>query len=96
MGYRAKEEANLFAQRGGDNQPLGLIPAAWDGHRSVRIGLKPHHRGLATTAYSFALTDDEKQEVARRIAALWNLGRALGLTTEEIEAMASKHDGETA
>lgn len=91
MTPREKEEAALLAKRGGSNLPLHLTPVAWDGHRSVRIGIKPAHRGLATTAYSYALTDAEKQETAERIAALWNLGCAMSLTTAEIKALATKY-----
>jgi len=91
MTPREKEEARIIAKRGGSNLPLHLAPAAWDGHRSVRIGLQPKHRGLATTAYSYGLTDGEKQEAAERIAALWNLGAALALTTEEINRLSEKY-----
>jgi hypothetical protein len=91
MTPREKEEAKLIAKRRGSNLPLHLTPVAWDGHRSVRIGLPPKHRGLATTAYSYALTDAEKQEAAERLAALWNLGCALQLSTEQINQLAEKH-----
>lgn len=40
--------------------------------------------GVATTAYSYALSDDERHEMARRITAALNLLQ--GYTTDEIEA----------
>lgn len=40
--------------------------------------------GVATTAYSYALSDEERYEMARRITAALNLLR--GYTTGEIEA----------
>ena len=47
--------------------------AYWDGYRSVRLKL-PNGKdiGLATTAYSFSLSDHQKAEAARAIADAWN------------------------
>lgn len=90
--YQAQENAKNIALRGGSNLPIHLTPVAWDGARSVRIGLPPKHRGLATTTYSYALTSHEKQEAAERIAALWNLGAKVGWTTAQIEKMSDDLD----
>lgn len=54
--------------------------ATYDGYRSVR--LLNDNLGLATTAYSFALSCDEVQEAAERIALMWNLH--LGESVEEL------------
>ena len=89
--YQEKENAKNIALRGGSNLPIHLTPVAWDGARSVRIGLPPKHRGLATTTYSYALTSYEKQDAAERIAALWNLGCAMGLETDEINNLAAQY-----
>lgn len=70
------------------NAPPYVEPAAHDGFRSVRLIVGRGHIGLATTAYSYLLPDDEKIEVARRIAALWNLH--LGEPTNELEGRAAK------
>lgn len=82
--YREAEEAKILAGRGGENRPLDMLPAVWDGHRSVRILIGTRDRGLATTAYSYGLTDAEKRAVAERIAALWNLAALQGWTTADI------------
>ena len=82
--YREAEEAKIVARRGGEDRPLDMLPAVWDGHRSVRVLVGTRDRGLATTAYSFGLTDAEKREVAERIAALWNLAASQGWTTADI------------
>lgn len=87
MTYREKEEAALVAKRGGENRPLEHMKAAWDGHRSVRISAWGRDRGLATTAYSYALTDAEKVAAAARISALWNLAAARGWSTHQINQM---------
>ncbi|WJS87284.1 hypothetical protein [Paracoccus sp. TOH] len=82
--YRESEEAKIVAGRGGENRPIEMLPAVWDGHRSARIIVGTRDRGLATTAYSYGLTDAEKREVAERIAALWNLAASQGWTTADI------------
>lgn len=87
MTPQDKVEAGLVAERGGDNQPLGCKLAWWDGNRSVRIELPQGHVGLATTTYSYSLTHDEREQAARRIAALWTLAANQGWETETIEAM---------
>lgn len=85
MTYREAEEAKILASRGGENRPLDMLPAVWDGHRSVRVIVGNRDRGLATTAYSFGLTDAEKVAVAERIAELWNLAASQGWTTADIK-----------
>lgn len=86
MSCREKEEAILVAKRN-ENRPIEHARAAWDGHRSVRALIGGRDRGLATTAYSYALTDAEKVAVAARISALWNLAAARGWTTNQINQM---------
>lgn len=61
-------------------KPLHSQPAAYDGHRSVRLLIE--NVGLATTAYSYKLSYDELTEAAERISLLWNLH--LGTSTEEL------------
>ena len=89
MTIPERRDAAILAERGLGNQPIELMQAAWDGHRSVRVFAGKKHRGLATTAYSYALTDAEKVAVAARIAALWNLAAATGWNTEQIADMAA-------
>lgn len=64
----------------GPERPLHMQYATYDGYRSVR--LLNDNLGLATTAYSFALSYDEVQEAAERIALMWNLH--LGESVEEL------------
>ena len=52
---------------------LRMLPAAYDGHRSVRVHTGREVIGLATATYSFGLDHEQRDEVAERIAALWNL-----------------------
>lgn len=87
MGYREEEEAAIIAARGEVSRPLERMKAAWDGHRSVRVTVGKRDRGLATTAYSYALTDAEKTAAAERISALWNLAAAEGWSTYQINQM---------
>lgn len=86
--YRSIEENAIVERRGSVNRPITMLPAAWDHHRSVRILIGETDHGLATTAYSYALTDAEKVEAAARIAALWSLAAAQGWSTTEIKQMA--------
>lgn len=51
------------------------------GGRSIRFA--DEDGGVATTAYSFKLSDDERAEMARRITAALNLTSEL--TTDQIE-----------
>lgn len=85
----------------GDNNPIHSHPAAWDGHRSVRLIGENFNLGLATTAYSYALSYDEVTEVAERIVLLWNLHRGvstddLRTPTPAIEAMGEWTDNDRA
>lgn len=86
MNCREKEEASLVAKRG-ENRPIENMTAAWDGHRSVRVLVGRRDHGLATTAYSYSLTDAEKAAAAARISALWNLAAARGWSTHQINQM---------
>lgn len=87
---REMEEAGLMARRRGENRPISMLSAIWDGHRSVRVLVAGADKGLATTAYSYALTDAEKIDAAARIAALWTLAAAQGWSTSEIHEMAAQ------
>ena len=53
---------------------------------AIRFADQSKARGVATTAYSFALSDDQRFEMARRITAALNLTR--NLTVEQMEAAA--------
>lgn len=90
---RQIEEQKILRRRNGSNRPLSLSGAVWDGHRSVRVNDGSRMIGLATAAYSYAMTDAEKVEAAERIAALWNLAAAHGWTTAEINQMAARAAG---
>lgn len=84
-----KEDVRLLAQRGGDNEPLGFKRARHDGWRSVRLIVGGQDIGLATAAYSYKLTSEERVSVARRMTALWNLAAARGWSTDDIEDAAN-------
>lgn len=88
----AKQTAAIVAARGGANVALEMQEARWDQWRSVRIVIGGKSIGLATAAYSYSLTYDERPQVARRIAALWNLAAIHQWTTEEIEAALTSID----
>ncbi len=96
MTLREKEEARILERRGRANEPIEFMPAGWDGHRSVRIIAATKTIGLATTAYSYALTDAEKEDVARRLSALWNLAAERAWTTDEIIRRTNERDVEIA
>lgn len=83
-----KQNARIIGGRGGDNEPLSLKRASWDHHRSIRVWVAGEHLGLATTTYSYGLTQDERAACARRLAALWNLAAGKGWSTEQIETLA--------
>lgn len=53
---------------------------------AIRFADQRKASGVATTAYSFAMTDEERFEMARRITAALNLTRHL--TIEQMEAAA--------
>lgn len=59
-----------------------VIQGGWRA-RTVRLG--DGKIPLATSTYNYLQTEETKNLVARRIAALWNI--AAGLTTEELEAL---------
>lgn len=82
---RITEERGIIAKRRGQNTPITMCGAAHDGHRSVRVEVDGRMIGLATAAYSYLLTDEEKVETARRMAALWTLAALKGWSTGHIE-----------
>lgn len=53
---------------------------------AIRFADQSKSPGVATTAYSFALSDDERFAMARRITAALNLTKHL--TVEQMEAAA--------
>lgn len=77
----------------GNNNPIHNHQAAWDGYRSVRLIGASFNLGLATTAYSYGLSYNELQEVAERIALLWNLH--IGASNDELRTHTVK-EGEAA
>jgi len=54
------------------------------GYRDYAIRFDDPNGGVATTAYSYAMSPEERYEMARRITAALNLTRHM--TTEQIEA----------
>lgn len=89
MAYWEDQEERRVGARGAGNVPIAMLPASWDGHRAARLVVRGRGDiGLAAIAYSCLLTDAEKAEAARRIAALWSLAAASGWSTEQIEGMA--------
>lgn len=52
---------------------------------AIRFADKAKANGVATTAYSYAMSEDERFEMARRITAALNLTSQY--TTEQIEQM---------
>lgn len=56
------------------------------GYRDNAIRFADADGGVATTAYSFSMSDEEKHAMARRITAALNLTRHL--TVEQMEAAA--------
>lgn len=82
--YQEEVEAGLVALRRGDNEPLHLKRAEYDGRRSIRLRMPQGSAGLATATYSYQLTHDERCDVAERLAALWNLAAVRGWSTETI------------
>lgn len=60
------------------------------GYKGAAIRFADKDGGVATTAYSFAMSDEEKFEMARRITAAMNLTR--NLTTEQMESTAPLPD----
>lgn len=86
--WRESEEGKIARDRKLGNLPIEFVTARWDGHRSLRLRRSGLDVGLATTAYSYSLTGDEKLQAARRLAALWTLAATREWTTDEIERMA--------
>lgn len=82
----AKRATIVDAARRG-NEPLAFRPAYVDDVRNVRLKLDGTDIGLATTAYSYHLTNDEQADATRRLTALWNMAAISGWSTEQIEAM---------
>jgi hypothetical protein len=78
-------EDKRLSDRFGNNNPLRMQPAAWDGHRSVRLVDGADNIGLATTAYSYCLGYQELRDAAERIALVWNLH--IGQSNDELRAM---------
>jgi len=90
MSEAEKEVERIIGARKGDNEPITLKRAYWDQWRSVRLGMPQGNIGLATTTYSYGLTQGEREQAARRIAALWTLAAFHGWSTDEIEAEVSR------
>lgn len=76
--------------RYGDNNPLSIQRVFWDGYRSIRID--DGNIGLATTAYSYALSYGELEAAAERISLLWNLH--LNDSTDDLRAAALSDKGD--
>jgi hypothetical protein len=53
--------------------------------RTVRLRNGKASYALATSTYNYSQDEDTKHEIARRVAALWNL--AQGIPTAELETL---------
>lgn len=83
------QEQKNEARIGGSELNAGL-GAAFVGRKYCQVGYGSRtirfadvDGGVATTTYSYSMTQDERSEMARRITAALNL--LSGMTTEEIE-----------
>jgi len=57
------------------------------GYKGMSIRFADKDGGVATTTYSFSMTDEEKHQMARRITAALNLTK--NLTVEQMEGAAA-------
>lgn len=69
-------------------EKMSILTAEAGGHRGRTVRLLNGKIPLSTSTYNHSQDDATKEQVAARIAALWNLGK--GLTTAEIELLNSK------
>lgn len=90
-----EDTQRVLALRNGENEPLHLKMAAWDGFRSIRLEMPQGSVGLATATYSYQLTHWERVDAAERLAALWNLAAAYGWDTRLIETLTQRRLAES-
>lgn len=55
------------------------------GYKGAAVRVAGGKVGLCTSTYNHSQSDETKSEIARRVAALWNL--AAGIPTAELEAL---------
>jgi hypothetical protein len=69
---------------------VGRSYAHEGGHKgwAIRFADSKQCRGVATTSYSYGMSDEQRTEMARRITAALNLVRHLDV--EQIEALARR------
>lgn len=64
---------------------IGQRAAVNGGYKPSTVRVADGKIGLVTAAYNHAQDDRTKAEIARRVAALWNL--SIGISTAELEAL---------
>ncbi|HDS0960523.1 hypothetical protein [Pseudomonas putida] len=63
---------------------ISLRAAVADGFKARTVRVGDGKFPLCTSTYNYCQDEDTKSEVARRIAALWNI--AVGIPTADLEA----------
>lgn len=64
---------------------IGQRAAVNGGYKPSTVRVAEGKIGLVTATYNHAQCAETKAEIARRVAALWNL--AIGISTAELEAL---------
>lgn len=64
---------------------IGQRAAVSGGYKPSTVRVANGTIGLVTATYNHAQGDETKAEIARRVAALWNL--AIGISTAELVAL---------
>lgn len=64
---------------------ISMRAAVSDGWRARTVRVADGKYPLCTSTYNFCQDEETKSEIARRVAALWNL--AAGIPTAELEAL---------
>lgn len=64
---------------------IGQCATVSGGYKASTVRVADGKIALCTSTYNFSQSDETKNEIARRIAALWNL--ATGIPTAELEAL---------
>ncbi|HBO7832544.1 TPA: hypothetical protein L5A09_006697 [Pseudomonas aeruginosa] len=64
---------------------INLTAGVSDGYKARTVRVADGKYPLCTSTYNYCQDEETKAEIARRIAALWNL--AAGIPTHELEAL---------
>lgn len=64
---------------------ISMRAAVCDGFRARTVRVADGKYPLCTSTYNYCQDEETKSEIARRVAALWNL--AAGIPTAELEAL---------